>query len=128
MTTEFKYIKFYSPWFTLEKKKRIESFWILVLKFINWFFFPKENPDFDNLIDDVSEWLVEIDTKTNKPNREIGIDISGQTIVKMPWLNNKGFWHNNLFERFDPVTIDKSTFEKRWNAFVELPNKNTGSN
>ncbi len=125
MTPEFKYIKFYSPWLELTKAKKtpIETFWLLVLKFINWFFIPKENPDFDKQVDNVAEWLIEIDPQRNKPNREIGIDISGKTILKMPWLENKGFWHSGLFERFDPVAIDKSTFEKRWNAFVELPNK-----
>jgi hypothetical protein len=123
LTTDFKYVKFYSPWLTLEKKKRIESFWIYVLKFINWFFIPKDNPDFDKLIDDVAEWLVEIDTNTNKAKRQIGVDISGQIIMKMPWLENKGFWHSNLFDRFNPVTIDKTMFETKWNAFVELPSK-----
>lgn len=125
LTTEFKYIKFYSPWLALteEKKTLIESFWFYVLKFINWFFITKENPDFDKLIDNVSEWLVEIDINTNKATRQIGVDLSGQTIMKMPWLDNKGFWHSNLFERFNPVIIDKATFETRWSAFVELPNK-----
>ena len=123
--TEYKYLKFYSPWLTMDKKKRFDPFWIMVIKFINWFFFPKENPDFDKQIDAVAEWLVEIDMKTNKPFREIGIDLSGHTIVIMPWLDNKGLWKNSwswYSDRINPVVTDKSTFEKRWNSFVELPN------
>ncbi|MEP7317721.1 MAG: hypothetical protein ABI921_03245 [Panacibacter sp.] len=88
-------------------------------------FIPKANPDFDPLIDNVFEWLLEINVDDKKPNREIGIDQQGQTVMIMPWRSNYGYWSDNeitwdyFIEHFKAVDIQKAKFEIRWNDFIE---------
>ena len=82
------------------------------------------NRDFDKVIDNVAEWVLEINNDDNKPNREIGIDKDGQTILIMPLLGNYGYWTDNditdYFKKyFKAVDIDRNDFETRWNAFIQ---------
>jgi len=89
-------------------------------------FVPKANPDYDGLIDDVAEWLLEINVDDHKPCREIGIDQYGQTLMIMPWKDNYGYWTDNNItldyfkEQFQAVSIDKVEFEKLWDRFMEV--------
>lgn len=82
----------------------------------------KANPDFDDKIEMVSEWLVEFDNE-GIPNREVGLDETGVAIVKMPWNDNYGYWvDNNLTEQdfyktFEVVKIEKLDFERLWESF-----------
>ncbi|HMC01613.1 MAG TPA: hypothetical protein VKN14_11315 [Flavobacteriaceae bacterium] len=100
---------------------------------------PKANPDFDDKIDFVKNWLVELDIDTGIPEREIGLDKNGQVILKMPFENNYGYWTDNnlLLEDFKKLfftsEISNVDFEKYWNSFnlttdkTELKkNKNVG--
>ena len=97
---------------------------------------PKANPDFENKIVFVKSWLVELDSDTGIPEREIGLDINEQVILKMPFQNNYGYWtDNNLIlkdfkEHFKTSEISNAEFEKYWHSFnlktESLKNKNVG--
>jgi hypothetical protein len=84
---------------------------------------PKANPDFEGKIDNVKYWLVELESETGIPQRELGLDIEGRTILKMPYKDNYGYWtDNNLllddFKKYFPVKeIDKTDFETKWDLF-----------
>ena len=56
---------------------------------------PKANPDFENKIDLIETWIVELDNETGIPEREIGMDKDGRIIVKMPFKDNYGYWTDN---------------------------------
>jgi len=84
-------------------------------------FIPKANPDYDQLIDEVTTWLLEFDDESLYPEREIGLDSSGNVIMIMPFGENYGFWtDSNLFYKdFKPPTfnaknISKDYFENKW--------------
>lgn len=85
---------------------------------------PIANPDFENKIDKVVFWLIEFENDSYYPNREIGLDSSGKTIMIMPWGKNYGYWtDNNLVvenfrAHFETINITRDEFEKYWNSFV----------
>lgn len=89
---------------------------------------PIANPDFYNEIDEVQYWLVEFDTETGIPEREIGLSKEGRVILKMPYKNNYGYWiDNNLLlndfkENFIVSEISKDSFEKYWDFFDKISN------
>lgn len=82
---------------------------------------PKANPDFDEKIDTIKYWLVELETETGISQREIGLDDEGNIVLKMPYKDNYGYWtDNNLLledfkKHFQAKEIDKITFETKWN-------------
>ncbi len=84
---------------------------------------PKANPDFDDKIVDVDEWLVEINEETGKPDREIGINNEGQTIAIMPFNQNYGYWTDNnlslddFLEQFNATRIESKEFNNRWDRY-----------
>lgn len=84
---------------------------------------PKANPDFDDKIDDVNEWLLEFDEETETPEREIGINNRGQTIMIMPFGRNYGYWTDNnlklkdFIETFNVTPVVDKEFNDRWNQF-----------
>lgn len=84
---------------------------------------PKANPNFDDKLDKVNVWLVEFDTETGIPQRELGIDMEGNTIVKMPYEDNYGFWTDNHLllqdfrKRFQVKEIDGEYFKEKWELF-----------
>ncbi len=85
---------------------------------------PKANPDFENKIDAVKHWLVELETETGIPQREIGLDDREEVILKMPYKDNRGYWtDNNLLlsdfkKLFEVQEIDKANFEAKWELFL----------
>ena len=85
---------------------------------------PIANPDFEKKMDKVAFWLIEFENDSYYPNREIGLDSSGKTIMIMPWEKNYGYWtDNNLVienfrTNFETININKEEFEKYWNSFV----------
>lgn len=122
---EYTYIKFDIP--ASENTKTISKTNGILQKLIVGAlssFIPKANPDYDSLIGKVSEWLLEINADDNKPNREIGIDKGGQTIMILPWRDNYGYWSDNEItldyfkEHFKAININKLTFETIWDAFI----------
>lgn len=85
---------------------------------------PKANPDYENEIDKVKSWLIELETETGIPQREIGLDNLGKPILKMPYKDNYGYWtENNLLlddfkKHFQVREIDPTMFETKWNNFL----------
>lgn len=85
--------------------------------------FPRANPDFEEKIDYVKYWLIEFDKQTKVPQRELGLNAEGKTILKMPYKNNLGFWtDNNLLlddfvKQFQVIEIEEINFETKWNSF-----------
>ena len=84
---------------------------------------PSANPDFEDKIFEVQYWLLELDSETGIPKREIGLNKKGQAILKMPFKRNYGFWtDNNIslkdFEKSSDVSeISKDSFEEVWEQF-----------
>jgi hypothetical protein len=84
---------------------------------------PKANPDFDDKIDDVDEWLIEINEETGEPERELGINNTGQTIAIMPFNQNYGYWTDlnlnldDFLEDFNATSIESKEFNNRWDRF-----------
>ena len=72
---------------------------------------PKTNPDYENQIDNVKSWLVELETDSGIPQREIGLDDEGNTILKMPYKDNYGYWTDNnlLLDDFKKHFLKKLT-------------------
>ncbi len=95
-----------------EKKTFIEK----LLSFI----LPIANPDFEDKIHYVSEWMLEFNDDKSYPIREIGLDSKGEVILKMPFKKNYGYWIDNNFvykdflKKFNYKIINKKTFEKNW--------------
>ncbi|HEV8506722.1 MAG TPA: hypothetical protein VGQ53_15030 [Chitinophagaceae bacterium] len=86
-------------------------------------FLPAANPDFDQKIDDVKFWLVEWDSETGIPEREVGLDGDSRVIMKMPFKNNYGYWTDNNLrlsdfrELFKVSEISMESFEEQWRLF-----------
>jgi hypothetical protein len=121
--TDFQYIKFnFTPSTPEAKKKNNRKAKILGAIL---FFIPKGNPEYDEIIGDVAEWQLEIDTSDNLPNRELGKDINGNIILIMPWRDNYGYWTDNNItidyfqDHFKATNIDKAEFEKNWDTFAK---------
>jgi hypothetical protein len=120
--TENIYIKFTDTPAIPEAKKK--NRWRIKLVTTILFFIPKANPEYDDLIDDVAEWQLEIDPTDNIPVREIGKDLNGNTILIMPWRDNYGYWTDNKItldyfkDHFKATSIDKTEFDKYWEAFA----------
>lgn len=117
------YIKFQvNPSTLAERKKNLLRKKIITTIL---FFIPKANPDFDNIIDNVCEWQLEINTKDNSPNREIGVDQNGQVIIIMPWNNNYGYWTDSNIpldyfkDHFKATEITQTQFDNNWNLFIK---------
>ncbi|MFY0608599.1 MAG: hypothetical protein JXR10_17915 [Cyclobacteriaceae bacterium] len=123
----FTYIQFESP--NSEAPKEQPS------KFRTWFenfcekylphFIPRANPDFDQLIDGVTHWQVELNNQ-GIPEREIGLSPDGEPIMIMPWNNNYGYWtDNNLKESdfsnlFEVTNLEYEAFKLNWYSFGSI--------
>ena len=104
---------------------------------------PKANPDFEEKIDLVETWIVELDKETGIPEREIGMDKNGEIIVKMPFNDNYGYWTDNNLKledfksHFETSEIGQNTFENYWSLFektedfetelIDFKTKSTGA-
>lgn len=117
------YIKFNNPDSNLKPAKL--SWWKKLLQLLLISFIPKGNPNFEDEIDNVKEWLIEFADGNQYPNREIGLDNLQQPIMIMPWRKNYGYWiDNNLLlegfkSTFNAIEISKEEFEKYWNQFAQ---------
>jgi hypothetical protein len=84
---------------------------------------PKANPDFDEQIQNVKEWILEVDDEDGMPMREVGLDDKGNAIMIMPWKENYGFWSDSLFSVDNLATSyaitfsNKAEFDKLWEEF-----------
>lgn len=85
-------------------------------------FLPISNPDFEDKLEDVKYWLLEFDDE-DFPIREIGVDVNGEVILKMPYKKNYGFWIDNelkytdFIEMFLAKEVDQIFFKEKWNNF-----------
>ncbi len=83
---------------------------------------PKANPDYENKIENVKYWLVECDTQTGIPQREISLNYQEKVILKMPYKQNYGYWTDNHLlmkdfkKLFNASEISKEIFEQSWNT------------
>ncbi len=122
--TENIYIKFINTPSTPEDKKKHRRISKIIYTIL--FFIPKANPEYERFLDDVSEWLLEIDPVDNLPIREIAKDASGKILFIMPWRNNYGYWTDNNIEldyfkdHFKAISIDKMEFDKNWDTFAKI--------
>ncbi|MFM2225045.1 MAG: hypothetical protein RJA07_1247 [Bacteroidota bacterium] len=120
------YIQFDAPTSKTSKDGVIKSSLKKVLVNVLTKVLPLANPDFEDKIDEVIYWLVEFETETGIPQREIGIDAEARGILKMPYKNNYGYWtDNNLLlndfkEHFNVSEISKESFEKQWDIFDKI--------
>jgi len=116
------YIKFRYP--DSKVKKVPENIGKRLAKVVLESIVPIANPDFEKKIDKVVFWLIEFENDSYYPNREIGLNGSGKTIMIMPWEKNYGYWtDNNLVienfrTNFETININKEEFEEYWNLFV----------
>lgn len=82
---------------------------------------PEANPDFDDKIGYVAEWYLEFEDE-EEPWREIGLDVNGQVIVKMPDERNYGFWLDtgmkleDFKRQFQLQPISEREFNDLWNS------------
>ena len=100
-------------------EKNVEKLIVQILTTI----IPKANPDFDSKIQNVREWILEVDEDEETPEREIGLDDKGNVMMIMPWKDNYGFWTDSsvqvdkLAKSRDMTFGDKEEFERLWNEF-----------
>jgi hypothetical protein len=82
---------------------------------------PVGNPDFGDRVERVKEWLIEIDKESGVALREIGLDETGEVILKSPWGRNYGVWTDSpvtlldFIDTDDEVKIQKARFDSLWN-------------
>ena len=98
------YIMFKNP----EWKSNQKGFFIRLLFKLIRTVIPMANPDFELKIGNVATWLLEFPDGMSIPNREVGLDIDGNTIVRMPYKNNSGYWTDNSLILKDLRKILKS--------------------
>ena len=86
---------------------------------------PVSNPDYIDQIDKVASWLIEFENDSYFANREVGLDISGCPIMKMPQGKNYGYWTDNdlvienFRKNFVTKEISKEEFEKGWKGIKD---------
>jgi hypothetical protein len=91
----------------------------LIKRFLT-FILPKANPDFDEKIPSVSRWFLEFENENSVPTREVGVNSDNKVLVKMPYVNNYGYWSDNNLtyidfkKSFKSTTIDVKFFEDKW--------------
>jgi hypothetical protein len=104
----------------VERKPTGESYIKRILTNIIGLVIPKANPDFENKIKLVAFWLLEFEDENSIPVREIGIADDGQTILKMPYGRNYGYWTDNNLNYHDfsklffKESVTKQFFEEKW--------------
>ena len=85
---------------------------------------PRANPDFENQISKVKFWLLEFENKESIPTREIGLNNSGELLMKMPYKKNYGYWidnnltYNDFFRHFTIEEISREYFEAKWEVAI----------
>lgn len=81
------------------------------------FFIPKSNPDYENRLHLVREWLIEFD-EDGLPNREVALDKDGNFVFCGPNSANYGFWldTNMKFQNFKGTVCTPEYFKSMWRA------------
>ena len=84
---------------------------------------PEANPDFHHQIERVTAFHVELDAD-GSPERELGVDASGQTVFIAPWRENLGVILDSYSEPFDASKhqqIPAEQFEQEWKSYESQP-------
>lgn len=78
------------------------------------------NPDYDDKLHRVSEWLIEFDSE-GYPFREIGLDKDSLAVIAGPDESNYGFWldTNMKFPDFPGEPVTEEVFEEYWKNAVK---------
>lgn len=81
------------------------------------FFIPKSNPDYENKLHLVREWLIEFD-EDDLPNREVALDQDGKFVLCGPNSTNYGFWldASMKFQDFKGTVCTPEYFKSMWRA------------
>ena len=107
-----------------ETEKTNPNFFVIFLEKILVKISNAANPDFDNQIHKTDNWLIEFD-EFGIPEREIGLDKDGKTVMIMPWKDNYGYFTDNNFKLqdfkngFSYSEIERDYFEQEWKQFNE---------
>lgn len=121
-----KYVKFKTEDFVEKPENDQQRTWIVrtlvnSISRIVQTIIPNANPDFDDKIDFVKEWILEVNEADDRPTREIGLDDTGKAIAIMPWMDNYGFWTDSNVTVSDilisGIAVTKSEFEQLWRDF-----------
>ena len=124
----FIYIKFKTDEIVTNSGQRIGTSWLAKtvensLTKILTTIIPKANPDFEVKIQNVRQWILEVNEDEGTPEREIGLDDKGNVMMIMPWQDNYGFWTDSsvqvdeLAKSSDMTFGDKEEFERLWDSF-----------
>lgn len=124
---QFRYVKFEAPkYFDELIKKEVRHkkvkliFWKIFIRLLK-IIIPQANPDYEEKIDDVKFWLLEFGDEHSYPIREVGLDEKQQSIVKMPYKTNYGYWTDNELKLddfkklFSVESINQDYFIEKWN-------------
>jgi len=78
---------------------------------------PAANPDLENLYPLVRLWWVEIDER-GRPQREVGFDDMGKSVVAGPVGRNMGFWTDSsmIFNEAECQAVAPELFEEAWSS------------
>ena len=121
---EFCYLEFDLIYNNREEKSKLKSIIENSIIKILGFIFPKANPDFESLYDNVKKWKIEFNISKTYTERELGFDKDGNLIVITPYKRNYGFWTDNTlslddYNYFEPLKITKEEFDKDWSSFTD---------
>ena len=104
-----------------EPDNSISSLVIFYLFKLFFFWVPKGSPDYEEVVDNVRYWHIEIDNDTGQADREIGFDDFDKPIVFAPTNRNYGLWTDSdrIFSIRDYELIDEMIFDQLWNSLKE---------
>ena len=82
------------------------------------FFVPRANPDIEPLYPQVKAWALEL-ADDGWPQREIGLDSSGNPLFRAPNERNTGFWPDMAAMQFNLAELQQlseAEFNSLWAA------------
>lgn len=82
------------------------------------FFIPRANPDNERLYPQVTAWALELDDD-GWPQREVGLDVSGNPLFCAPDARNTGFWPDMAIRQFSVSELEylsEEKFNELWSA------------
>lgn len=111
--TKFTYIEFSDRFEQIPKK----WYWRLVVRILS-VFIPKGNSKtYEQNLEKVRTWILEIDKESRCPNREIGLDENRNVVLIAPDEKDYGFWtdSNMKLQDFESKKGFKLTTQEAFN-------------
>lgn len=108
-------IKFVHPFEHNRTENSSDKLKHFFLKFLtSWI--PKANPDYENVMDKIQYWYIEVCEENGQPQREIGFDGLDNPIFYAPTGHNYGFWTDSdmTFTIDNNNVISGKKFEEIW--------------